>query len=111
MYWTLSKTNRKSLRQKRKDLKGVKLSDGKGISGTSRLTDKVINISQNYVGMAKKQNSNDITEMRNSIVETLYHYTNFQYEDFRHLFCSKGKIAGPSGSQIQQQENKHTRKC
>ena len=30
--------------KKRKDLKGVKLSDGKGISGRSRLTDKVINI-------------------------------------------------------------------
>ena len=31
------------LRQKRKDLKGVKLCDGKGISEKGRLTDKVIN--------------------------------------------------------------------
>ena len=100
MCWALSKMNRKLLRQKRKDLKGVKLSDGKGISERSRLSDKVINILQNYEGMAIKQNSNDITEMRNSIIETLYHGTNFQYEDSRHLFCSKGKIAGASGSQI-----------
>ena len=40
--------------------------------------------------MAIKQNSNDVTEMRNSIA-TLYHCTNFQYKEPRHLFCSKGK--------------------
>ena len=59
------------LQQKRKDLQGVKLSDGKGISGRSRLTDKVINTLQNYPGMAIRQNSNDITEMGNSIIATL----------------------------------------
>ena len=59
------------LQQKRKDLQGVKLSDGKGISGRSRLTDKVINTLQNYPGMAIRQNSNDVTEMRNSIIATL----------------------------------------
>ena len=79
------------LRQKRKDLKGVKLPDGIGVSGRGRLTDKVINTLQNYVGMAIRQNSNDITEMRNSIIATLYHYTNFQHEESRYLFCSKGK--------------------
>ena len=88
------------LRQKRKDLKGVKLSDGKGISGRGRLTGKVINTLQNHVGMTIRQNSNDITEMRNSIIATLYHCSNFQYKESRHLFCSKGKIAGASGSQI-----------
>ena len=41
---------------------------------------------------------------------TLCHYANFQYKVCRHLFCSKGKMTGASGSQIQQQENKHTRK-
>ena len=29
--------------------------------------------------------------MRNSITATLHHCTNFQYEESRHLFCSKGK--------------------
>ena len=91
MCWTLSKTNRKSFTTKRKDLKGGKLSDGKGISGIGRLTDKVINTLQNYVGMAKRENYNDITEMRNSIIATLYHCTNFQYDKSRHLFCSEGK--------------------
>ena len=43
------------LRQKRKDLKGVKLCDGKGISEKGRLTDKVINTLQNYVDMAMSQ--------------------------------------------------------
>ena len=41
--------------------------------------------------MALRQNSNDITEMRNSIIATLYLCTNFQYEESRHLFCSKRK--------------------
>ena len=40
--------------------------------------------------MAIKQNSNDATETKNSIA-TLYHCTNFQYKEPRHLFCLKGK--------------------
>ena len=47
---------------------------------------KVIDTLQNYVAMATRQKSNDITEMRNSIIATLYHGTNFQYEESRHLF-------------------------
>ena len=77
------------LRQKRKETKGVKISDGKGITQRGRLTDIVINTLQNYVGMEIRQN--DITEMRNSIIATLYHCTTFQYEEPRHLFCSNVK--------------------
>ena len=55
--------------QKRKYLKGVKLSDGKGSSGKGRLSDKVINTLQNYVGMILTQDSNDITEMRISEID------------------------------------------
>ena len=50
MCWTLTKTVN-CLQPKRKDLKGIKLYDGKGISGRCKLTDKVINTLPNYVGM------------------------------------------------------------
>ena len=49
----------------RKDLKGVKLSDGREISGRDRLTVKVINTFQNYVGMAKRQNDRYYTDKKN----------------------------------------------
>ena len=77
------------LRQKGKEIKGVKISDGKGITQRGRLTDVVINTLQNYVGIEIRQN--DITEMRNSTIATLYYCTTFQYEEPRHLFCSNVK--------------------
>ena len=49
----------------RTDLKGVKLSDGRGISGRDRLTVKFINTFQNYVGMAKRQNYKYYTDKKN----------------------------------------------
>ena len=63
--------------------------EGTFLQWRGRLTDIVINTLQNYVGMEIKQN--DITEMRNSIIATLYHCTTFQYEEPHHLFCSKVK--------------------
>ena len=60
--------------------------------------------------MTIMQNSNKITKMRNSIIITLYNCTNFQYEESRHLFYQREKIAGVSGSHINQQEKKHARK-
>ena len=38
-------------------MKGKKLSDGKGILGKGRLTDKIINKMQSYYGMAIRQNT------------------------------------------------------
>ena len=52
--------------------KGKKLSDGKGISGKGRLTDKGIILLQNYFGMAIKQN-NDVPSMKKAIVAALFH--------------------------------------
>ena len=40
------------LRTLRQIYKGKKLSDGKGISGKARLTDRAINLLQNYFGVA-----------------------------------------------------------
>ena len=44
-----------------------KLSDGKGISGKGRLTDKTINTLQNYHGMAIRQNTNDLCSMKKAV--------------------------------------------
>lgn len=85
------------LREKRNKVKSQlsdgnkKLSDGKGISGKGRLTDKAINTLQNYVGMAIRQNSGKLLEMRNSVIATLLHCTDFSSESTRHAFCPKGK--------------------
>ena len=79
------------LRQKIKDYKGRLLSDGLKISGKGRLTNKSINTMQNFVGMAIRQNTNNLLYMRNSVIAVLYHCTNFPYEVTRHQFCLKGK--------------------
>ena len=48
----VQKRSRTRLRTLRTTLKGKILSDGKKISGGGRLTDKVINTTKNYYGMA-----------------------------------------------------------
>ena len=48
------------LRQLRKDCKGKKLGDGKGLTGRGRLTDKCINTVQNYYDMAIRQNTDTL---------------------------------------------------
>lgn len=40
--------------------KGVKLSDGKGLSGKGRITDAKIGVLQNYYGIAIRENLNDV---------------------------------------------------
>lgn len=44
-----------------------KLSDGKGIIDSGRLTDKAINILQNYYGMAMRSNVGDLYGMKKSV--------------------------------------------
>ena len=46
-------------------------------------------------------------KVKNSIIATLCHCTNFQYKESCHL-VRREKIADASGSQMWQQENKHT---
>ena len=66
------------LRNLRKELKGKQISDEdkkKAIGGTGRLSDKNINLIQNYYGMAIRQNSESIYGMKKSIAAVLYHVT------------------------------------
>ena len=59
------------LHQKIEDFKGRLLSDGLKISGKGRLTNKTINTMQNFIGMAIRQNKNNLLSMRNSVIAVL----------------------------------------
>ena len=62
-----------ALRKYKKDMKGRKLADGKGVGGTGRLTDKVIDKTQNYYGQAIRENKGDIEGIKNSIKAIQWH--------------------------------------
>ena len=78
-------------RNLRKALKGVRLSDGKGISGRGRLTDKAINTLQNYYGMAIRCNNDDVNAMKRAVCAVPFHCSDVQLETERHKFCPKGE--------------------
>ncbi|XP_065680580.1 uncharacterized protein LOC136094527 [Hydra vulgaris] len=75
------------LRNKRKELKGKLLSDGKKINGRGRLTDLAINTLQNFYGMAIRQNK-ELPLMRRAVGAVLYHCSDINSES-RHLFCPR----------------------
>ena len=86
------------LRNLRNGKKGKKLRDGRGILGKGRLYDKIINIMQNYYGMATHQNTlssqnNDkekaLYSMKKSVLLTLWHCTNIPDNQERHAFCPR----------------------
>ena len=41
--------------------------------------------------MPTRQNYNNLLEIRNANITTLYHCTAFESEDSHHLYCTKGK--------------------
>lgn len=61
------------LRQLCKDSKGEKLSDGKPINGRGRLTSTVIDLLQNYYGMAIRANANNLQNMKKAVWATYFH--------------------------------------
>ena len=61
------------LRNLRKDYKGKKLSDSKGISGAGRLTIQRIDTLQNFYGMAIRQNKGELVPMQRAVLASLYH--------------------------------------
>ena len=77
----------------RQSLKGVVLSDGKKISGRGRLTDKAINTLQNHYGMAIRQNTDNLMNMRRSVIAVLYHNSDIPNEDERHKYCPREKTS------------------
>jgi len=62
-----------ALRKFKKDNKGVKLADGKSVSGAGRLTDDLINRIQNYFGQCIRNNSGNLGNMRNNVWAIFQH--------------------------------------
>ena len=73
-------------RMLRKSLKGRKLNDGKGSSGQGRLTDRAINIVQNYYGMAIQQNIGNLYGMKKAVGAVLHHWSDITDENMHHRF-------------------------
>ena len=49
------------------------LSDGKKLGGIGRLNEKFINRIQNYYGLAIRQNTDSLINMRKAVATVLYH--------------------------------------
>ena len=69
------------------DMEREKLSDGKGIMGAGRLTDKAINTLQNYYGMVIRNNVGDLYGMKKSVRPTLFHNCDIANAEEKHQFC------------------------
>ncbi len=78
------------LRKLKSSNKGVKLSDGKGVSGKGRLTDGKIDVLQNYYGLAIRENLQDVEEMAKAVKASLFHVASTDTKPQHHL-CPKGK--------------------
>ena len=76
-------------RRFKKEYKGVKLSDGKGISGVGRLTDKTIDTLQNYYGFAIRQNVGNLEAMQKSVSAILPHVAS-NAGNKMHYYCPDG---------------------
>ena len=79
------------LRELKRKQGGTKLSDGKVIGGKGRLTDKTIDIMQNYFGEAIGNNVGSVESMENDIWATFKHMIedNSQSLDEQHSLCPK----------------------
>ncbi|GFO14007.1 phenolphthiocerol synthesis polyketide synthase type i pks15/1 [Plakobranchus ocellatus] len=73
-------------RRLKQDLKGRKLGDGKGIAGTGRLTDKMIENLQNYYGLAIRQHAANLPGMIKAVKSILGHLSTTD-QDPNHEFC------------------------
>lgn len=77
------------LRSLCKRMRGKKLSDGKILRGTGRLTDPAIDKLQNYYGLAIRRNKNDLQAMIKAVWATYFHKLSTD-EKPQHQLCTKG---------------------
>ena len=81
-----------ALTKYRKEMKGTKLLDGKGVGGAGRLTLEMIKKIQNYYGFAIRQNSGNLEGMRRAVRAILYHIVQNPNESLEDQHCH-----GPQG--------------
>ena len=77
------------LRKLKSSKKGVKVSDGKVLSGKGRLTDAKIDVLQNYYDLAIRENLKDVQEMAKAIKASLFHVASTD-KNLQHDLCPKG---------------------
>ena len=70
-------------------LRGKKLCDGKPVAGKGRLTDKALNLLQNYFGLAIRQNLGNIYQMKKAVWAVLFHNSDIKDMSIRHQFCPR----------------------
>ena len=73
----------------KKEKGGEVLSDGKKLGGIGRLNEKFINRLQNYYGLAIRQNTDSLMNMRKAVGAVLYHCTDAATPEAQHMFCDK----------------------
>ncbi len=82
-----------ALLEYKKNKKGLKLSDGKGVGGAGRLTQDFIKRIQNYYGLAIRQNKGDLPGIKKAVNVILHHVVSDSDEELsqQHKFCPRGK--------------------
>lgn len=75
----------------------------KAFQAKEKLTDKEINPLKNYVGMAIRQDCNNVFEMTNAAIAMLYHYTALKLKVYVICIVRKERIVALSDSQTKKQ--------
>ncbi|GFT21533.1 uncharacterized protein TNCV_2307591 [Trichonephila clavipes] len=70
--------------------KGIKLSDGKNISGRGRLTLKEVDSIQHYYGLAIRKNLSSVEDMKRAIWAIYFHKLNTE-DNPQHALCPLGE--------------------
>ena len=86
--------------------KGKLLDDKKRLTETGRLTKKAINTMQNFFGLAIRQNKDDLSAMKKSVITVLIHCCKNNEDDndkddieeLRNVYCPRGEKDGVDGS-------------
>ena len=87
------------LRSLKNEYKGINLKDGKRLTGQGRLTEKAMNILQNYYGMVIRNNTGNLYQMKKGVAAILFHCSEYLDEDGapdyarRHQFCPPGEAS------------------
>ncbi|GFW82018.1 uncharacterized protein TNCV_771471 [Trichonephila clavipes] len=70
--------------------KGIKLSDGKNISGRGRLTLKEVDSIQHYYGLAIRKNLSSVEDMKRAIWAIYFHKLSTE-DNLQHALCPLGE--------------------
>ncbi|GFX49855.1 uncharacterized protein TNCV_784181 [Trichonephila clavipes] len=70
--------------------KGIKLSDGKNISGRGRLTLKEVDSIQHYYGLAIRKNLSSVEDMKRAIWAVYFHKLSTE-DNPQHALCPLGE--------------------